>query len=370
MGGVFSSKNDEGKKNKAIEREQKKLKRKQEDVIKMLLLGAGESGKSTLFKQLKILYGKPYDNEELKEVAPVIISNVMTNMIRLLEQAESKEVEFEDKEGLSNFLESYSEDTIIDTSVGAKIRKLWKDKGCKQLWDMRSQFQVLDCLAYYIDEPNLSRIEKQNYIPSVADVLQARVRTSGIVEEKYSIDGVLFTVFDVGGQRNERKKWIHCFENVTAIIFVAAISEYDQVLYEDNRTSRIAEALSLFDEISNSQWFLKTSIILFLNKDDLFRKKLLTTPIRVEGERFIDFKGPYVTPGTETAKEGTPEFEACYDAAKSYFANMFLSRNRQKKEIYVHVTCATDTNMTGAVLNATKDIILRGNLQGSGFMAE
>jgi guanine nucleotide-binding protein G(i) subunit alpha len=39
-------------------------------------------------------------------------------------------------------------------------------------------------------------------------------------------------MFDVGGQRSERKKWIHCFENVTSIIFCVALSEYDQVLLE------------------------------------------------------------------------------------------------------------------------------------------
>lgn len=37
---------------------------------------------------------------------------------------------------------------------------------------------------------------------------------------------------DVGGQRSERRKWIHCFESVTSIIFLVALSEYDQVLAE------------------------------------------------------------------------------------------------------------------------------------------
>lgn len=73
-------------------------------------------------------------------------------------------------------------------------------------------------------------------------------------------------VFDVGGQRSERKKWIHCFENVTAIIFLVAISEYDQLLYEDQNVNRMQEALTLFDSICNSRWFVRTSIILFLNK--------------------------------------------------------------------------------------------------------
>lgn len=48
----------------------------------------------------------------------------------------------------------------------------------------------------------------------------------------------LCRMVDVGGQRSERRKWIHCFENVTSIIFLAALSEYDQVLYESVKDVR------------------------------------------------------------------------------------------------------------------------------------
>ena len=46
-------------------------------------------------------------------------------------------------------------------------------------------------------------------------------------------------MFDVGGQRSERKKWIHCFESVTSIIFCTALSEYDQVLLEERQQVRL-----------------------------------------------------------------------------------------------------------------------------------
>ena len=61
------------------------------------------------------------------------------------------------------------------------------------------------------------------------------------------------SMYDVGGQRNERKKWIHCFDDVTAVIFVASLSEYDQVLYEDNTVNRMEEAVTLFSDIANSR---------------------------------------------------------------------------------------------------------------------
>lgn len=106
-------------------------------------------------------------------------------------------------------------------------------------------------------------------------------------------------MYDVGGQRNERKKWIHCFDEVTAVIFVAAISEYDQVLYEDNTQNRLVEAINLFEEICNSRWFEKTSMILFLNKRDLFEDKIAIKDIRqpdpADPERmlFEDYDGAF-----------------------------------------------------------------------------
>jgi guanine nucleotide-binding protein subunit alpha len=53
-------------------------------------------------------------------------------------------------------------------------------------------------------------------------------------------------LFDVGGQRSERKNWIHCFEGVTAIIFCVALSEYDQVLPEEKQQNRMIESLNIF----------------------------------------------------------------------------------------------------------------------------
>lgn len=104
---------------------------------------------------------------------------------------------------------------------------------------------------------------------------------------------------DVGGQRSERRKWIHCFENVTSIIFLVALSEYDQILFESENEvcpalsanivglerrinitffmlqNRMEESKALFKTIITYPWFQHSSVILFLNKKDLLEEKIM-----------------------------------------------------------------------------------------------
>lgn len=159
-------------------------------------------------------------------------------------------------------------------------------------------------------------------------------------------------MYDVGGQRNERKKWIHCFEGVTAVIFVAAVSEYDQALFEDASTNRMVEALDLFDEICNNTFFVKSSMILFLNKRDLFAEKIKIKKIR-DYPIYSDYTGP----------------DNDYEAGIQYFVKKFMARNKAgaSRKIYHHVTCATDTSNVKIVFDSCKEIILRQNLASAGL---
>lgn len=197
---------------------------------------------------------------------------------------------------------------------------------------------------------HIERIGSPDYVPTDQDVLRSRVKTIGITETKFTVGNLVYKMFDVGGQRSERKKWIHCFESVTAIIFLVAISEYDQVLVEDETVNRMQEALILFDSICNSRWFEKTSTILFLNKTDIFKKKISTSPI---SKYFPDYKGQ-------------PDD---YEAACQYFTHRFESLNTSTdKQVYTHLTCATDTEKIKFVMAAVNDIIIQSSLRNNGLL--
>lgn len=318
-------------------------------VNKLLLLGAGESGKSTLFKQMIQLYGPGFGKAELRAFEPIIYNNIITSMHTLIEaQLAGFGSPVKCEADLKAVQAMKPEDAINEQNVNAFIN-LWEDAGIQDTYENRSKFQLTDSAKYFFDK--IREVAAENYLPTEQDVLRSRVRTTGIVENSFEIDGNKFKMFDVGGQRNERKKWIHCFEKVTAVLFVGVLSEYDLVLYEDESTNRMEETLHLFDEILNSRWFLQTAMILFLNKRDMFEEKIMKVPLNV-CPVFADYDGP------NSYEDGVIEIQ-----------KEFESKNRDpNKPMYIHITCATDTNNISAVFNAVKDIVIRTSLGEAGLM--
>jgi guanine nucleotide-binding protein G(i) subunit alpha len=215
---------------------------------------------------------------------------------------------------------------------------------------------VADVSDSYFD--SISRIAQPDYVPNDQDILRSRVKTTGITETSFHIGELTYRMYDVGGQRSERKKWIHCFENVTTILFLVAISEYDQLLFEDESVNRMQEALTLFDSICNSRWFTKTSIILFLNKIDRFKEKLPVSPMK---NYFPDYEGthswfagrPFMPDPPKNCPSDWETGGPDYAAACDYILNRFVSLNQHDtKQVYTHFTCATDTTQIRFVMAA------------------
>eukprot|EP00475_Leptophrys_vorax_P044254 TRINITY_DN879_c0_g1_i1.p1 TRINITY_DN879_c0_g1~~TRINITY_DN879_c0_g1_i1.p1 ORF type:complete len:360 (+),score=111.42 TRINITY_DN879_c0_g1_i1:199-1278(+) len=333
--------------NKQMDQKMQQKQANDGQIRKLLLLGAGESGKSTLFKQVISLYGKGFSDDDRKAVRGVIHQNTIGAMKILVKQADILGNKISAASEPSKAFMAEMKGDTVNAEVADHIGKLWSDPAIKRTWDVRNKFQVIDSAEYFFGR--LNDLASSGYVPSEQDMLRSRVRTTGMVETHFEIDGTPFRMFDVGGQRNERKKWIHCFDAVTAVLFVAAISEYDQVLFEDDTTNRIEEALTLFEEICNSRWFRDTSMILFLNKRDLFERKIKTSPI---ADYFPEYKG-----GDDVV------------AGHNFFTELFLSKNKNpSKQIYPLVTCATDRNNIEHVFNSVKDTIIRASLKDGGLM--
>lgn len=96
----------------------------------------------------------------------------------------------------------------------------------------------------------MDRMWATEYVPSDADILRARSRTTGITESLFDLGHLTYRMVDIGGQRSERKKWIHCFEDVHCLLFLVALSGYDQCLAEDRDGVRQFEYKSTWDSAS------------------------------------------------------------------------------------------------------------------------
>lgn len=339
--------------NNQIDERLKEDYQESQEEVKFLLLGAGESGKSTIAKQLRIIHGSGYSPGECKRYRPVVHSNTLQSLFSVLNAMKKLEVDFDNLSRHNDVKMLYeitgnSNDQEITYGLGEIMTRIWKDKGVQQCFSRSQEYQLNDSAGYFLDR--ISIISETHYVPTHQDVLKTQVRTTGIIQTQFFYKSLRFKMYDVGGQRSERKKWIHCFEGVTAVMFCVALSEYDLVLLEDSRVNRMVESMKLFDSICNNQWFFKTAMILFLNKRDLFEGKIGKSPLR------ICFK-EYVGPNT-------------YNDAAAYIQERFesVNKNRKTKEVYTHFTCATDTNNIHYVFDDVIDIILKNVFHSAGLL--
>ncbi|CAB3986434.1 guanine nucleotide-binding G(o) subunit alpha isoform X1 [Paramuricea clavata] len=337
---------------KAIDRELRQEGIKTEKDVKLLLLGAGNSGKSTIVKQMKIIHDNGFSPEDYFYYKPLIHSNIITCMMQIIRGMDKLKIEFEDERRLTDaklifeLVARNQEREPFYPELTEALGRLWEDEGVRHCFERSREYQLNDSAEYYLE--SLQRIGSTSYSPTQEDLLRVRNRTTGIVEIEFHFKRLHFKLCDVGGQRTERRKWIHCFDDVTAIIFVAALNEYDMLLEEDESTNRMTESLNLFDSIVNNDFFANTSMILFLNKKDLFEKKIIFSPIT---ECFKDYTGDH-------------SFEDACNFIQKNFENKNLN---DRKEIYVHRTCATDTKNIDVVFNAVTDTIIAKNLMRCGL---
>ncbi|CAM9305778.1 guanine nucleotide-binding protein subunit alpha-13-like [Lampetra fluviatilis] len=346
---------EQRRKSKQIDAMLSREKHQARRVVKVLLLGAGESGKSTFLKQMRIIHGRDFDQRALDEFRATIYGNVIKGMRVLVdarqklgipwaEQANERHAAFAmafDGRGGGGGLNEVAP-AVFQQYVPA-LRHLWADGGIAEAYRRRREFQLGESVKYFLD--NLERLGEMNYLPSRQDVLLARKATKGIVEHDFDIKNIPFKMVDVGGQRSQRQKWFQCFEGVTSILFLVSSSEFDQVLMEDRKTNRLVESMNIFETIVNNRTFQGVSIILFLNKTDLLAEKVRMTSI---ADYFPDFVGsPHQL-----------------EDVQRFLVRSFDSKRRERTTpLFHHFTTAIDTENIRYVFEAVRDTILRDNLK-------
>jgi GTPase SAR1 family protein len=334
------------KKSKNIDSVIHKERRATDSKVKLLLLGTGDSGKSTFVKQMKVIHKDGFSTGEVMKFTKVLQENCLVSMQRIL-QCDEVKVPKKLREAKENVL-SASPDADDLIKCYKDIIQLWQDKSIKEAFENRSELRIqIPSNANYFFE-YADRFAQENFLPTKEDMFRAKLKTTGISEVQFEINKIEFTLVDVGGQRSERRKWLHCFDDVTSVIFLAALDEYDMRLDEDLSTNRLDESLRLFSEVTASNFFQPTSWILFLNKSDLFEHKIKRVPLNTYFSDFPPDKGS--------------NFEECCKYIQTRY-----HQNFKGTRLYPYITCAIDTDNCRKVFTAVRDTVITGALNEAGF---
>ncbi|KAG8979329.1 hypothetical protein FRB90_008092, partial [Tulasnella sp. 427] len=247
---------------------------------------------------MRLIHKVPFTAQEIEGYRQLVYSNVVLGLGTLLDAMDA----FDMPQYLPLF------DTFSDLKDGEPFPsqylqpciKLWEDPEVQKAYVRGNEAALPE--NYFADLP---RLWKADYRPTEQDIIRSRAKTTGITETIFRLKGHDLHMLDVGGQKSERRKWIHCFQDVTVILFLVSLSGYDQCLVEDKDANQMQDAMAIWDSICHSQWFKTTSLvhiclsrrvqfggqvnigslslplqILFLNKTDIFEKKIKVSPIK------------------------------------------------------------------------------------------
>ncbi|QPG94725.1 G protein alpha subunit [Epichloe festucae Fl1] len=153
MGGCMSSSSEEAeqkKKSQAIDRVIEEDSRRLRKECKILLLGSGESGKSTIVKQMKIIHLKGYSEDELYNYRPTVFKNLVECAKAVITAMQQFEIEPQRKENRTyvDYLLSYQAESgpqaQIDPQVGVAVQSLWADPARDRLMEHQTEFYLMD----------------------------------------------------------------------------------------------------------------------------------------------------------------------------------------------------------------------------------
>jgi len=224
-----------------------------------------------------------------------------------------------------------------------------------ECFDRQNEFQnenrMYTNARYFMDE--IDRISEEGYLPIVADIINARRVTQEVLNYQYQDKDMEIEIIDVGGGIGERQQMIEVFlmqGNLHGIIYIVAVDEYDVYTLNEagEQQNRIRESLQLFGQIMTHPWHIRTAFLIFLNKQDIFQRKLETTNIV---DHFPEFQG----------------FQNDVNDGRTFFRSLFRD-SANGRDTYFHDTQATDENNIQTVFRAIRSHILTQRLIELGLM--
>lgn len=252
-------------------------------------------------------------------------------------------------------MQSRDEAQEVIHSCSYDIMALWNDRLVREVL-RRRKIRLEESSGFFLND--LDRVTALNYTPNDDDVLRARLKTVGVSEYRCEMEAVAgresgteWRIVDVGGSRSQRATWVPFFDDVDAIIFLAPISSFDQVLAEDRSVNRLEDSVLLWKAVCSNKLLANVDLVLFLNKCDILHAKLtsgirLSKYVRSYGDRPNDM-----------------------ETASKYFRSKFSAIHREysplPRKFYGFCTTVTDTTTTAGILASVRDMVVRRHLKQS-----
>ncbi|KAF5380126.1 hypothetical protein D9615_006289 [Tricholomella constricta] len=262
-------------------------------------------------------------------------------------------------------VQALDEATEVIAGCAEDMKALWAD-GAVQAVLRRRNMRL---------EDSAGLIATREYEPSDDDIVRARLRTLGIQEHKIQFEqtqgflgnvglsgdfGLEWMLYDVGGSRTARNAWLPYFEAVNAIIFQpnrlshSAISCFDERLLEDPSVNRLEDSLLLWRAVCRSPLLAKSTLILFLNKCDLLKRKLRAG---AQVRKFLPSYGDRPNDAVAVVKY-----------LREKFKDILRQHSPEPRVSYFYATSVTDTRATSTTLKTVRDSILREHLKNADFV--
>ncbi|KAJ7484519.1 G-protein alpha subunit-domain-containing protein [Mycena latifolia] len=372
-----------------------------ERVIRFLLLGQSESGKSTLLRQFERLYAPERFERERMQWRGIVQLNIVKSMRTVLgavdpaaptstpdseahsqavgakldsiknlraalpdvedilkrtsltentaiQPAEIRSDQISAETGLT--LQTATQ-SVLNTLCGDMVR-LWSDPHVQATLQAK-EIELEDNPGFFLYD--LPRVTAVDYVPSDDEVMKARLETTGPVEHVFKIRGSdTWSIVDVGGSRTQRHKWLSFFQNVNVILFFAPMSCFDQYLDEDGSVNRLEDSWTLWREICSNILLAQVDLILFLNKYDIFSRKLKA------GIQLSKFIAEY--------KDRSNDVQTASAYLRNKFTGIHQKHSPAPRHLHSFFTSMTDAPSSVNVISNVREMVTQQNLASSGLL--
>lgn len=323
--------------------------------IKVVLVGASQSGKTTLHKAMKNYWRGGFNLEERTEWVVLLRANTIQSIRYILEEMESFKIPLQHEENGSHAQYIFLHPTHFKPDdkypegleeVAIAVTQLWADAGVQEAFRRRQEYWLMDNVSYFAN--NAQQLFTRGYIPSQEDILRCRLRTIGITETRIDLGEVIVRLMDMGGVRSERKKWIHAFDNMDSVVFTVDTTSYCRRLIEDEEGNSMSESFCLWEAIANSRYFTEVNFFLMFTKVDLLPETFELSPIT------------QYFPQLQATVDSCGDMDQLIDSYLAFLKGGFLSlmeseeARRRTQVVFADLVQIDDKNPAGSVLESLK----------------